>query len=237
MALLTELLCKAVGERFGVSGRRARNALFPMLAMNYRGPLRVRIDHKPMPDHPAPAGRDRAGDADLHLRLRPPPLSSARCPTAASGTTFGHEFTGVVEQVGPGSGESRGRRPRAGAVQHRLRPVPVLPAGACSATATKPTRWRRRWGASSATRTRRAATMAARPNTSACPTPTSGLRSHPGVDGPRRTPSCSPTLSPTGYQAAEMGGIQRGDTVVVFGAGPVGHDGGASRPGCSAPGG
>ncbi len=27
---------------------------------------------------------------------------------------------------------------------------------------------------------------------------------------------------PTGYQAAEMGGIRRGDTVVVFGAGPVG---------------
>jgi len=27
---------------------------------------------------------------------------------------------------------------------------------------------------------------------------------------------------PTGYQAAEMGGIQRGDTVVIFGAGPVG---------------
>src|SRR5215210_8357342 len=27
---------------------------------------------------------------------------------------------------------------------------------------------------------------------------------------------------PTGYQAAEMGGIRPGDTVVVFGAGPVG---------------
>ena len=27
---------------------------------------------------------------------------------------------------------------------------------------------------------------------------------------------------PTGYQAAEMGGIQRGDTVVIFGAGPIG---------------
>lgn len=27
---------------------------------------------------------------------------------------------------------------------------------------------------------------------------------------------------PAGYQAAEMGGIERGDTVVVFGAGPVG---------------
>jgi len=29
-------------------------------------------------------------------------------------------------------------------------------------------------------------------------------------------------VTPTGYQAAEMGGIQPGDTVVVFGAGPVG---------------
>jgi threonine dehydrogenase-like Zn-dependent dehydrogenase len=27
---------------------------------------------------------------------------------------------------------------------------------------------------------------------------------------------------PTGYQAAEMGGIQKGDTVLVLGAGPVG---------------
>lgn len=27
---------------------------------------------------------------------------------------------------------------------------------------------------------------------------------------------------PTGYQAAEMGGIQEGDTVVIFGAGPIG---------------
>jgi threonine dehydrogenase-like Zn-dependent dehydrogenase len=29
-------------------------------------------------------------------------------------------------------------------------------------------------------------------------------------------------VTPTGYQAAEMGGIQKGDTVVVFGAGPIG---------------
>jgi S-(hydroxymethyl)glutathione dehydrogenase/alcohol dehydrogenase len=27
---------------------------------------------------------------------------------------------------------------------------------------------------------------------------------------------------PTGYQAAEMGGIQKGDTVAIFGAGPIG---------------
>lgn len=30
-------------------------------------------------------------------------------------------------------------------------------------------------------------------------------------------------VTPTGYQAAEMGGIQKGDTVVVFGAGPKSH--------------
>jgi threonine dehydrogenase-like Zn-dependent dehydrogenase len=29
-------------------------------------------------------------------------------------------------------------------------------------------------------------------------------------------------VTPTGYQAAEMGAIQKGDTVVVFGAGPIG---------------
>lgn len=29
-------------------------------------------------------------------------------------------------------------------------------------------------------------------------------------------------VTPTGYQAAEMGGIRKGDTVVVFGAGPIG---------------
>jgi threonine dehydrogenase-like Zn-dependent dehydrogenase len=33
----------------------------------------------------------------------------------------------------------------------------------------------------------------------------------------------------TGYQAAEMAGIQKGDTVAVFGAGPVGYHGSALR--------
>ena len=37
---------------------------------------------------------------------------------------------------------------------------------------------------------------------------------------------------PTGYQAAEMGDIKEGDTVVVFGAGPGGHLSPPSRPGC-----
>ena len=41
---------------------------------------------------------------------------------------------------------------------------------------------------------------------------------------------------PTGYQAAEMAGIQKGDTVVVFGAGPVGIMAAGAR-GFSGPGG
>ncbi len=44
--------------------------------------------------------------------------------------TFGHEFTGVVEEVGDCGAEPEGRRPCAGAVQHRLRQVRLLPAGA-----------------------------------------------------------------------------------------------------------
>ena len=39
---------------------------------------------------------------------------------------------------------------------------------------------------------------------------------------------------PTGYQAAEMGGIQRGDTVAIYGAGPIGIMA-AGAPGSSAP--
>ncbi len=71
-----------------------------MLAMTYRGPLRVRIDHKPMPEilHPQDAilrvTRSCICGSDLHLY-------NGSVPDCRVGMTFGHEFTGVVEQVGP----------------------------------------------------------------------------------------------------------------------------------------
>lgn len=67
--------------------------------MNYRGPLRIRIDQKPMPEirHPQDAivrvTRSCICGSDLHLY-------NGSVPDARVGMTFGHEFTGVVEQVG-----------------------------------------------------------------------------------------------------------------------------------------
>jgi threonine dehydrogenase-like Zn-dependent dehydrogenase len=72
-----------------------------MLAMNYRGPLRVRIDHKPMPEilHPEDAivrvTRSCICGSDLHLY-------NGSVPDTRVGMTFGHEFTGVVEEIGEG---------------------------------------------------------------------------------------------------------------------------------------
>jgi threonine dehydrogenase-like Zn-dependent dehydrogenase len=71
-----------------------------MLAMNYRGPLRVRIDHKPVSEieHPEDAvvrvTRSCICGSDLHLY-------NGSVPDTRVGMTFGHEVTGVVEEVGP----------------------------------------------------------------------------------------------------------------------------------------
>ena len=70
-----------------------------MLAMNFRGPYRVRADQKPDPviEHPNDAivrvTRSCICDSDLHLY-------HGLVPDTRVGMTFGHEFTGVVEDVG-----------------------------------------------------------------------------------------------------------------------------------------
>ncbi|RYF44339.1 MAG: glutathione-dependent formaldehyde dehydrogenase, partial [Comamonadaceae bacterium] len=70
-----------------------------MLAMSYRGPYRVRPVHKPEPEieHPGDAivrvTRSCICGSDLHLY-------HGLMPDTRVGTTFGHEFTGVVEAVG-----------------------------------------------------------------------------------------------------------------------------------------
>ena len=69
-----------------------------MLAMNFRGPQRVRIDHKPMPEilHPQDAivrvTRSCICGSDLHLY-------NGSVPDTRVGMTFGHEITGVVEGI------------------------------------------------------------------------------------------------------------------------------------------
>src|SRR5215203_176171 len=71
-----------------------------MLAMNYRGPYRVRTVHKAEPEieHPNDAivrvTRSCICGSDLHLY-------HGLVPDTRVGSCFGHEFTGIVEEVGP----------------------------------------------------------------------------------------------------------------------------------------
>jgi threonine dehydrogenase-like Zn-dependent dehydrogenase len=190
-----------------------------MLAMNYRGPYRVRLDDVAEPDieHPGDAivrvTRSCICGSDLHLY-------HGLVPDTRVGTTFGHEFTGVVERVGPG-------------VQ-RLKPgdrvlVPFnIFCGTCFFCSRE--------------------LFSNCHNVNPEATAVGGIYGYSHTTGGYaggqaeyvRVPMADigPTVLPpeldeddavlltdafpTGYQAAEMGSIREGDTVVVFGAGPVG---------------
>ncbi len=56
-------------------------------------------------------------------------------PEVTDGRILGHEAVGTVTEVGAGGEERAARRPRAGVVHHRLRPVPLLPGGHATASA------------------------------------------------------------------------------------------------------
>lgn len=190
-----------------------------MLAADYRGPGRVRLASKPEPviQHPRDAilrvTRSCICGSDLHLY-------HGMVPDTRVGTTFGHEFCGVVVEVGS---EVQTLKPG----DHVLVPFNIACGqchfckqglfGNCHESNPQATAVGGIFGYSH----------------------TAG-----GYDGGQaeyvRVPyaDVSPMVIPdwmdpddavlltdvvpTGYQAAEMGGIQMGDTVVVFGAGPVG---------------
>ena len=190
-----------------------------MLAMDYRGPYRIRATQKPEPviEHPNDAivqvTRSCICGSDLHLY-------HGLVPDTRIGTTFGHEFVGRVTEVGPSV-----RNLKVG--DNVLVPFNVF-CGTCYFCQ------RELYGNCH--------------NTNPEATAVGGIYGYShtagGYDGGQaeyvRVPMADvgPTkipddLSlddavlltdafPTGYQAAEMGGIEQGDTVVVFGAGPVG---------------
>lgn len=191
-----------------------------MLAMNYRGPFRVRLErNRPDPEimHPKDAivrvTRSCICGSDLHLY-------HGLVPDTRVGMTFGHEFTGIVEQVG-----SEVEKLKVG--DHVMVPFNIA-CGSC------PFCQQELYGNCH--------------ESNAEATAVGGIfgYSHTagGFDGGQaeyvRVPyaDIGPTVipagmhiedavlltdvTPTGYQAAEMGGIQKGDTVVVFGAGPIG---------------
>jgi threonine dehydrogenase-like Zn-dependent dehydrogenase len=190
-----------------------------MLATTYRGPGRVRAQHVPDPvmEHPNDAivkvTRACICGSDLHLY-------HGMVPDTRVGSIFGHEFTGEVVDVGPSV-----RNLKVG--DQVLVPFNIF-CGTCF--------WCQRelYGNCH--------------NTNPMSTAVGGIYGYShtagGYDGGQaeyvRVPfaDIGPTVIPpdlhlddavlltdaypTGYQAAEMGGIRENDTVVVFGAGPVG---------------
>jgi threonine dehydrogenase-like Zn-dependent dehydrogenase len=190
-----------------------------MLAMNYRGPYRVRAEQKPYPEieHPNDAIvrvlRSCICGSDLHLY-------HGMVPDTRVGQTFGHEFIGEVEEIGPSVQKLK--------VGDKVLVPFNIACGVC------PFCKQGLYG-----NCHESNPMA---------TAVGGIfgYSHTagGYDGGQaeyaRVPyaDVGPTIIPpnmdlddavlltdvvpTAYQACEMGGIKEGDTVVIFGAGPIG---------------
>ena len=191
-----------------------------MLAMNFRGPFRVRADrNKPFPEieHPEDAIvrvlRSCICGSDLHLY-------HGLVPDTRVGTTFGHEFIGEIVEVGSSVEKVK--------VGDKVMVPFNISCGKCAFCKQE------MYG------------MCHEANPQA--TAVGGIFGYSHTTGGYhggqaeyvRVPyaDVGPTVIPdwmdlddavlltdvvpTGYQAAEMGGIQEGDTVVVFGAGPIG---------------
>lgn len=190
-----------------------------MLAMNYRGPYRVRASRKPYPEieHPMDAiirvTRSCICGSDLHIY-------HGMVPDTRVGSTFGHEFTGVVEEVGP-----MVEKLKVG--DHVLVPFNI----ACG---TCPFCKQELYGNCHESNSMATAIGGIYGYSHTAGGYDGGQAEYvrvPYADvGPMVIPDWMDPddavlltdVVPTGYQAAEMAGIKPGDTVVVFGAGPVG---------------
>ncbi|RYY38915.1 MAG: glutathione-dependent formaldehyde dehydrogenase [Chitinophagaceae bacterium] len=191
-----------------------------MLAMNFRGPFRVRADrNKPMPEilHPQDAivrvTRSCICGSDLHLY-------HGLVPDTRVGMTFGHEFTGVVEEVGPEVTNIK--------VGDRVLVPFNIACGSC------PFCKQELFGNCHESNTQATAVGGIFGYSHTAGGYDGGQAEYVRVPYANVGPTIIPEgmdlddavlltdVVPTGYQAAEMAGIKPGDTVVVFGAGPIG---------------
>ncbi len=191
-----------------------------MLAMNYRGPYRIRPDYnKPEPEieHPYDAivrvTRSCICGSDLHIY-------HGLVPDTRVGSTFGHEFTGVVEEVGSGVNKLK-------VGDSVLVPFNIA-CGSCTFCKQE------LYGNCHESNSQATAVGAIYGYSHTAGGFDGGQAEYVRVPYADVGPTVIPPdmdlddavlltdVVPTGYQAAEMGGIKKGDTVVVFGAGPVG---------------
>jgi threonine dehydrogenase-like Zn-dependent dehydrogenase len=190
-----------------------------MRAMTYRGPYRVRVVDKPDPriEHPEDAivrvTRACICGSDLHLY-------HGLVPDTRVGQTFGHEFCGVVEEVGPAvqtvtpgtrvaipfnvfCGRCYFCRKGLYGNCHNTNPNSTAVGGAYGYSHTA--------GGYDGGQAQCVRVPFA---DAACVAVPDGIDDDNAV-------LCTDAF-PTGYQGAEMAGIKRGDSVLIFGAGPVG---------------
>ena len=190
-----------------------------MLAVTYRGPKKIRVENRAEPklEHPNDivlrVTRTAICGSDLHLL-------HGFIPDTRVGCVFGHEFAGVVEEVGS-SVQSLKRGDRV--------VVPFnISCGTCFFCSRGLT--------GNCENTNPAASVASgvfgySHTTGGFDGGQAELVRVPFADvGPMKVPDDMTEeqvlflsdILPTGYQAAEMGEIKPGETVVVFGCGPVG---------------
>ncbi len=190
-----------------------------MLAMNYRGPFRVRADQKPYPEilHPNDAivrvTRSCICGSDLHLY-------HGIVPDTRVGMTFGHEFTGIVEEIGSSVSKLKPG-------DHVMVPFNIA-CGQCNFCKQQ------LYSCCHESNSQSTAVGGVFGYSHTAGGYNGGQAEYvrvPYADvGPMIIPAdmdpddavLLTDVVPTGYQAAEMAGIKTGDTVVVFGAGPIG---------------
>jgi threonine dehydrogenase-like Zn-dependent dehydrogenase len=190
-----------------------------MLAMDYRGPYRVRVEQKAEPEilHPGDAivkvTRSCICGSDLHLY-------HGLVPDTRVGMTFGHEFTGIVTEIG-----SEVQNLKVG--DHVLVPFNI----SCGSCIFCQNQLYSNCHDSNPQATAVGGIFGYSHTTGGYDGGQAEYVRVPYADvGPYKIPDwMSPDdavlltdVVPTGYQAAEMGEIMPGDTVVVFGAGPIG---------------
>lgn len=191
-----------------------------MLAMNYCGPHRVRLDKdKAIPEilHPDDAIvrvlRSCICGSDLHLY-------HGLVPDTRVGTTFGHEFIGEIVEIGSGVNNVK--------IGDRVMVPFNIACGKCVFCRQE------LYGNCHESNPEATAVGGIFGYSHTAGGYDGGQAEYVRVPYANVGPVVIPDwmdpddavlltdVVPTGYQAAEMGGIQPGDTVVVFGAGPIG---------------